>query len=283
MKKKLIVMLCLLLAASCLLTACSGSPATPTDGDPQQTTQDNNAVQGQPLVVATKIPTQYPDYFDRKNDDSIGLGFKLNLKANKADAQLKQKPVSWLGDLENAKDEFGRTVCIWRLAGLTMQFEYSEKEIEAGITLGTFEKDLTDILYASYAGDGKCVSIDVYDSSTLDENNNDRFTLIRGLQILKSTKADVEANFCETTGASGDYFYKGQFAEKTYTHDAFGKKTTLDGKEAYLYVYPVDNQKDELVGTDGELYRSVYFVFNADGVIERMLLQQSPYNAEWDK
>jgi len=123
----------------------------------------------------------------------------------------------------------------------------------------------------------------VYDSSKLEENNNDRFVLIRDMIVGKSTKADVEGHFCETTGASGDYFYKGQFAEKTYTHDAFGKKTTLDGKEAYLYVYPVDNQKDELVGTDKEQYRSVYFVFNADGVIERMLLQQSPYNPDWDK
>lgn len=282
MKKKLIVVLCLLLAASCLFTACSSGTAPDEPIATQaQAPQDQQGQQS--LAVATKIPTQYPDYFDRKNDDTIGLGFKLGLKAAKADAQLKQKPVAWLGDLENAIDDYGRTVCIWSLQGLTMKFEYSEKEIADGVTLGTFTKDLSDILYASYAGDGKCVSIDVYDSSALEENNNERFTLLRGMVMGKSTKADVEANFCETTGASGDYFYKGQFAEKTYTHDAFGKKTTFDGKEAYLYVYPVDNQKDELIGTDKEVYRSVYFVFNAEGVIERMLLQQTPYDANWDK
>jgi len=281
MKKKLIVVLCLLLAASCLFTACSGGGTTATDDTAAAATAAADQ-QGQSLAVATKIPTAYPDYFDRKNDSGIGLGFKIGLKANKADAQLKQKPVAWIADLENAIDEYDRTVCIWRLAGLTMKFAYSDEEVAAGITLGSFTKDLNDILYASYAGDGKCVYIEVYDSSALEENNNSRFTLIRDMIVGTSTKADVEAAFCETSGAEGDYFYKGQFAEKTYTHDAFGKKTTYEGSEAYLYVYPVDNQKDELIGTDKEVYRSVYFVFNGEGVIERMILAESPYNTAWE-
>jgi len=125
MKKKLIVVLCLLLAASCLLTACSGGE-TPATDDTAATQAPADAQQGgQSLAVATKIPTQYPDYFDRKNDDSIGLGFKIGLKANKADAQIKQKPVAWTEDMENSIDEFGRTLCTWNMAGLIMKFEYS--------------------------------------------------------------------------------------------------------------------------------------------------------------
>jgi len=211
------------------------------------------------------------------------MGFKIGIKANKADALLKQKPVAWTKDLENAEDEYGRIVCVWNLAGLVMKFEYSEEEKAEGITMGSFSKDLSDVLYASYAGDGKNVYIEVYNTANEAENNNARFTLIRDLVVGSSTKEDVQAAFPETDGATGDYFYKGQFAEETYMHDAFGKKITAeDGSEAYLYVYPVDNQKDDTKGTDGELYRSVQFVFNAEGTIERMILQETPWDADWD-
>jgi len=271
MKKSYIAVLCLVLSACFLLSACGGDVTDPT-------TTAAATVAPTSVLRATVIPTDYPDYFSRKEDSEIGLGFKIGLKASTADALLKQKPVAWIDDLENVEDDFGRTLCIWKLEGLTMKYQYTEEEVAAGITLGKFEKDLTDILYAAYAGSGKCVYIEVYQSV-----NDYRFTLLRGLECGTSTKEQVKAAFPETTGADATYFYKGQFAEKEYTHDAFGKETTFEGADAYLYVYPVDNQADELVGTDGEVYRSVYFVFDDAGVISRMVLQQSPWDAAWDQ